>query len=194
MSWSKIGKYFTNNDIFGKNEHNDENETDWNPKKDYTIFNKFDILLINIVIWREGYRHANNNKTWKHTKWIISYLGLENSVDRFLNISFENMGLGQLFVPVSGQPNSGQGALFGQHKVRVKHFCGSFWFCERRIHFNILSTRRNVLTTKLQRWLVRSRFYITNTGIPENLIEKQLEALKSRTIHEHIEITINWTL
>jgi len=31
------------------------------------------------------------------------------------------VGLGQLLVPVSGQPDPGQWALLGQHKVGIKH-------------------------------------------------------------------------
>jgi len=51
----------------------------------------------------------------------FTYFRLQNSIDRLLNVGFKDVGLGQLFVPVGGQPDPGQWPLLGQHKVRVKH-------------------------------------------------------------------------
>ena len=50
-----------------------------------------------------------------------AYLGFENVLDTVLNVGLENVRLGELLVPVRGQPDPGQGALLGQHKVRVEH-------------------------------------------------------------------------
>lgn len=50
---------------------------------------------------------------------------LEDAVDRFLDVRLEDVGFGQFFVPMSRQPDAGQGALFGQHKMCVEHGDGA---------------------------------------------------------------------
>ena len=52
---------------------------------------------------------------------IFTDLWLQNSFYGFFDIGFEYVRLGQLFVPMRGQPNAGQRALLGQHEMRVEH-------------------------------------------------------------------------
>ena len=52
---------------------------------------------------------------------LYEYLGLHNAVDRLLDVGLVDVGLGQLLVPVGGQPDAGQWALLGQHEVGVEH-------------------------------------------------------------------------
>lgn len=63
---------------------------------------------------REIYTYKMINKTER-------YLWLQDTINGLLNISLKDMSFCELFIPMSGQPNSGQGALFGQHKMCVKH-------------------------------------------------------------------------
>ena len=52
---------------------------------------------------------------------LYEYLRLHNAVDRLLDVGLVDVGLGQLLVPVGGQPDAGQRALLGQHEVGVEH-------------------------------------------------------------------------
>lgn len=68
---------------------------------------------------------------WKNVIVDDGYLWLENTVDRFFDISFKDMSLGEFFVPMGGEPNPGQRALFGQDEMRVKHVATiSLSFCK----------------------------------------------------------------
>ena len=52
---------------------------------------------------------------------MSAHLGLQDALDRLLDVGLEDVRLGQLLVPVRRQPDPGQRALLGQHKVRVEH-------------------------------------------------------------------------
>ena len=49
------------------------------------------------------------------------HLGLKDALDGLLDVGLEDVGFGQLLVPMGGQPNSGQRALLGQDEVGVEH-------------------------------------------------------------------------
>lgn len=53
-------------------------------------------------------------------------LGLHDAIDGLLDVCFEDVRLGNLFIPMGCQPNSGQRALFGQHNVSVEHVFDCF--------------------------------------------------------------------
>ena len=48
-------------------------------------------------------------------------LGLENAVNALFDVGLEDVGLGELLVPVGSQPDPGEGALLGQDEMGVKH-------------------------------------------------------------------------
>ena len=50
-----------------------------------------------------------------------AYLGFENVLDTVLNVGLKDVRLGELLVPVGRQPDAGQRALLGEHKVCVEH-------------------------------------------------------------------------
>lgn len=54
----------------------------------------------------------------------MTHLGLKNGVDRLDDVGLEDLCLGDLLVPVGGQPDPGQRALLAQHEHRVEHGCG----------------------------------------------------------------------
>ena len=59
---------------------------------------------------------------WKYYTCIWSlYLWLKDSIDRLFDVGFEDVGFRQLLVPMGGQPDPGQRALLGKHKVCVEH-------------------------------------------------------------------------
>jgi len=43
--------------------------------------------------------------------------------DRVVDVCLEELVLGELALPVGGEPDLGQGALFGEDGLRVEHGC-----------------------------------------------------------------------
>ena len=50
------------------------------------------------------------------------HFGLDNRLNGRFQIRFENVGFGQLFVPMGRQPDSGQRPPLGEDEMCVEHF------------------------------------------------------------------------
>ena len=69
-----------------------------------------------------------------------TYLGLNNGFHTALNVCLEDMSFGEFLVPVSSQPDPGQGALLTQHKMCIEHDWASLKQPDkRRNNINIIS-------------------------------------------------------
>ena len=69
-------------------------------------------------ILRDLYNLSRLLRTFIH---LLSYLGLQDALNRLFNVGFEDVGLCEFLVPVCCQPDPGQRALLGQDKVGVEH-------------------------------------------------------------------------